>query len=406
MNRKQYEAKRMLLINEAQQLLDDGNIEGSEAKMNEVKALDEKFEAIAQAQANLNAINGLVVASNASVQQMTNAGQMVTPEDGFTDKEDMYNSLEYRTAFMKNVLKGEAIPAKFQNAAQTQTSDVGSVIPTTLVQKIYSKLETAGKFLAMVTKTNIKGGLTIPTSSINLTASWVAERGTADSQKATTGSITFAYYKLFCKVATSFETTIVALDIFEAEFVSKVVLAMTKTLEQAIFNGTGATYHQPVGFLTEAPATGQKIEITEGNHFTYADLVATEAALPDEYESGAIWVMPKKTFYNEIIGMKDSAGQPIARVNVGIDGKPEHTILGRRVEFTQYMSAFSTTVAADTIVAAIFDFSYYCINTNYAMTVRKYIDEDTDDEVTKAIMLVDGKTIDKNSLVTVVIKNS
>lgn len=406
MNRKQYEAKRMLLINEAQQLLDDGNIEGSEAKMNEVKVLDEKFEAIAQAQANLNAINGLVVASNASVQQMTNAGQMVTPEDGFTDKEDMYNSLEYRTAFMKNVLKGEAIPAKFQNAAQTQTSDVGSVIPTTLVQKIYSKLETAGKFLAMVTKTNIKGGLTIPTSSINLTASWVAERGTADSQKATTGSITFAYYKLLCKVATSFETTIVALDIFEAEFVSKVVLAMTKALEQAIFNGTGATYHQPVGFLTETPATGQKIEITEGNHFTYADLVAAEAALPDEYESGAIWVMPKKTFYNEIIGMKDSAGQPIARVNVGIDGKPEHTILGRRVEFTQYMSAFSTTVAADTIVAAIFDFSYYCINTNYAMTVRKYIDEDTDDEVTKAIMLVDGKTIDKNSLVTVVIKNS
>lgn len=406
MNRKQYEAKRMLLINEAQQLLDDGNIEGSEAKMNEVKVLDEKFEAIAQAQANLNAINGLVVASNASVQQMTNAGQMVTPEDGFTDKEDMYNSLEYRTAFMKNVLKGEAIPAKFQNAAQTQTSDVGSVIPTTLVQKIYSKLETAGKFLAMVTKTNIKGGLTIPTSSINLTASWVAERGTADSQKATTGSITFAYYKLLCKVATSFETTIVALDIFEAEFVSKVVLAMTKALEQAIFNGTGATYHQPVGFLTETPATGQKIEITEGNHFTYADLVAAEAALPDEYESGAIWVMPKKTFYNEIIGMKDSAGQPIARVNVGIDGKPEHTILGRRVEFTQYMSAFSTTVAADTIVAAIFDFSYYCINTNYAMTVRKYIDEDTDDEVTKAIILVDGKTIDKNSLVTVVIKNS
>lgn len=404
MTKEQYLAQRKALMDEAQQLLDSGNIEGADGKMADVKKLDEKFEAIAKAQANLNAINGVVVAANSMTSQMVNGAPMITGSE--TEQPDMYNSLEYRTAFMKNVLKGEAIPAKFQNAAQTQTSDVGSVIPTTLVQKIYSKLETAGKFLAMVTKTNIKGGLTIPTSSINLTASWVAERGTADSQKATTGSITFAYYKLFCKVATSFETTIVALDIFEAEFVSKVVLAMTKALEQAIFNGTGATYHQPVGFLTEAPATGQKIEITEGNHFTYADLVAAEAALPDEYESGAIWVMPKKTFYNEIIGMKDSAGQPIARVNVGIDGKPEHTILGRRVEFSPYMSAFSTSVAADTIVAAIFDFSYYCINTNYAMTVRKYIDEDTDDEVTKAIMLVDGKTIDKNSLVTVIVKNS
>mgnify|MGYP000081559087 FL=1 len=41
------------------------------------------------------------------------------------------------------------------------------------------------------------------------------------------------------------------------------------------------------------------------------------------------------------------------------------------------------------------------LNTNYTMTVKKYEDNDTDDMVTKAIMLVDGKVIDKNSLVVV-----
>ena len=35
------------------------------------------------------------------------------------------------------------------------------------------------------------------------------------------------------------------------------------------------------------------------------------------------------------------------------------------------------------------------------MTVKRYEDNDTDDLVTKAIMLVDGKVVDKNSLVTV-----
>ena len=70
------------------------------------------------------------------------------------------------------------------------------------------------------------------------------------------------------------------------------------------------------------------------------------------------------------------------------------------------MSAFTTTVSADTIVAAIFDFSSYVINTNYAMTIKKYTDEDTDDEIKKALMLIDGKTADKNSLVTVTVKNS
>jgi len=406
MNRKQYEAKRMLLMNEAQQLLDNGDVENADGKMKEIKELDDKFEAIAKAQANLNAINGVVVAANSMTAQMASGTQMTT-EQTYANKTDMYNSEEYRKAFMAKVISGTAIPAKFLNTdAQTVTSEVTSVIPSVLIQKIYSKLENVGKFFAMATKTNIKGGVTVPTSSIDLTASWVAERGTADTQEATTGSITFAYRKLICKVAISFEASIVTLEMFETDFVDKVSKAMTRHIEQSMFTGNGSDGNQMVGFLTETPVSGQKIEIAEGSNFTYETLVAAEAAIPEEYESGAIWVMPKKTFYNQIVALKDTTGQPIARVSVGIDGKPEHVILGRRVEFSPYMSAFPKTVSADTVVAAIFDFSRYAINTNYEMTIKKYTDEDTDDQITKAIMLVDGKTIDKNGLVTVVIKNS
>ena len=406
MNRKQYEAKRMLLMNEAQQLLDNGDIENADTKMAEVKELDDKFEAIAKAQANLNAINGVVVAANSMTSQMA-SGTPMTTEQTYANKTDMYNSEEYRKAFMAKVISGTAIPAKFLNTdAQTVTSEVTSVIPSVLIQKIYSKLENVGKFFAMATKTNIKGGVTVPTSSIDLTASWVAERGTSDTQEAPTGSITFAYRKLICKVAISFEASIVTLEMFETDFVDKVSKAMTKAVEQSMFTGNGSGGNQMVGFLTETPVSGQKIEITEGSSFTYETLVAAEAALPEEYEAGAIWVMPKKTFYNQIIALKDTTGQPIARVSVGIDGKPEHVILGRRVEFSPYMSAFATTVSADTVVAAIFDFSRYAINTNYEMTIKKYTDEATDDQITKAIMLVDGKTIDKNGLVTVIVKNS
>ncbi|HBC92604.1 MAG TPA: phage major capsid protein, partial [Pelotomaculum sp.] len=48
----------------------------------------------------------------------------------------------------------------------------------------------------------------------------------------------------------------------------------------------------------------------------------------------------------------------------------------------------------------------YVLNTNLQMTIKKYEDNDTDDQVTKAIMLVDGKVVDKNSLVTLVKKAS
>ena len=116
--------------------------------------------------------------------------------------------------------------------------------------------------------------------------------------------------------------------------------------------------------------------------------------------------MPKATYYNEILGMVDEQGHPIARINAGIDGKPEHTILGRRVEFSPYMDAFSTTVEKDTIVAAVFDFSAFVLNTSHKITIKRYTDESTDDTVIKSLALLDGKVIDKNSLVTITVKNS
>ena len=404
MTKEMYNQKRADLFNQAQALIDEGKLDEAEQVQEKIKSLDDEFDNACKAQANLNALN------KTSATPITNqiiGGKTTMNNEVKQPVAEMLNSVEYRTAFMNNVLNGTAIPKEFRNSnEQTTTSEVSSVIPVVLIQKIYSKLEKVGKFFAMATKTNYRGGVAIPTSELNLTASWVAERGSSETQEATTGSVTFAYRKLICKVAVSFEASVVTLEIFEADFVEKVSKAMVKAIEQSMFTGNGSTGNQMKGFLTETPASGQAIEITEGNHLTYADLCEAEAAVPEEYEEGAVWVMPKKTYYSEVVGMVDENGQPVARVNVGIDGKPEHTILGRRVEFAPYMSAFALSVTADTIVAAIFDFSHYVINTNYAMTIRKYTDEATDDQVTKALMLVDGKTVDKNSLVTVTVKNA
>lgn len=399
-NEQDYQTQRQALLAKVEGLIAEGKAdEANKIMENDIKALDDAFENYKTAQANFKALNGQG-APMPGFGEGANFGNEIS-------RGEMLNSKEYRTAFMNHVLKGEAIPQKFLNTdAQTTSSEVAAVIPTVLVQKIYSKLENVGKFFALATKTNYKGGVTIPTSSINFTASWVAERGKADTQEAPTGSVTFAYRKLTGRVNLSFEASVTTLDIFEADMVERVTKGMIKAIEQSMFTGTGSAGNEMKGFLTETPVSGQKVEITEGQHFTYANLAAAEAALPEEYEADAIWVMPKKTFYSEIIGMVDDNGQPIARINVGIDGKPEHTILGRRVEFAPYMAAFATSVTADTIVAAIFDFSHYVINTNYQMTVKKYTDEDTDDQITKALMLVDGATVDKNSLVTVVVKNS
>jgi HK97 family phage major capsid protein len=302
------------------------------------------------------------------------------------------DSMEYRQAFMNYVLRGAEIPAELRADATTKTGDIGSVIPQTVLNKIVEKLEAVGMILPLITRTAIKGGVSVPTSSVKPVATWVAEGAGSDKQKKTTGSITFNYYKLRCAVAVSLEVDTMALPIFESTLINNVVEAMAKAIEQAIISGTGTG--QPKGILTETPVTGQALTITA---LDYDNLIDAEAALPLEYEANAIWVMTKKTFMG-YVGLTDVDGQPIARTNYGISGKPERTLLGRSVVLCNYIDSFATASTGEAF-AFLFNFSDYVLNTNYQMGVKKYEDNETDDLVTKAIMVVDGKVIDLNSLV-------
>ena len=408
MNKEKYLADRKVLMDAAQALIDAGKLDEFEAKVKEVEALDAQFEAACKAQANLAALNDKTTVTLLENKSTTVEGKVI--EDMTTEvvaKDNLYASIEYRTAFMRNVLKGEPIPVKLLNEdANTATTDVGHVIPEPVMEKIIEKMEATGMILPLVTRTSYKGGLAIPTSSVKPTASWVAEGSGSTKQNKTTGSVTFNYYKLRCAVSVSLEVDTVTLAIFETTLINNVVEAMTKALEQAIISGTGGDYYQPTGILAETPATGQKIEITKAGKVTYDKLVAAEAALPLAYENGAVWFMTKYTFMNCFVGMVDAEGQPIARVTYGIAGRPERTLLGRPVILNDYMSNYSAAPDADTVFAFLFNPKDYVLNSNLQMTIKKYEDNDTDDQITKAIMLVDGKVVDKNSLVTLVKKSS
>lgn len=309
---------------------------------------------------------------------------------------DKYGSMAYRKAFMQYVCRGTAIPAEYRSDAISTTTDVGATIPTTVLNQIVEKLENTGMILALVTRTAYKGGVSIPVSTVKPTATWVNEGAGSDKQKKDItkgGMITFAYHKLRCAVAVSLEVDTMAISAFETLLINNIVEAMTKALEQSIIDGNGTG--KPKGILAETPAEGQTVKSAAP---AYADLIAAEAALPQAYENGAVWCMSKKTF-TSYYGLTDTNGQPIGRVNYGIAGKPERTLLGRAVVCCDYVKSYDKSLAAGTKFGFLFNFKDYVLNTNYAMGVKKYEDNETDDQVTKGIMLVDGKVVDKNSLV-------
>lgn len=320
-------------------------------------------------------------------------------------------SVEYRTAFKNFIANGNRNELRAAAGNTTTGDNVGSVIPTHLLNQIMEKIESVGTIYKLVNHTAYPVGQTIPREALKPVATWVGVAGnnSGEGLGSTVGkgvtmdtSIVFAHFKLRCEVAMTEEVANMALSAFEALFVKNVSLAMLRAIEFAIVEGTGKG--QPTGILTATVPEGQAIKLAKSAKLGYADLCAAEGAIPARYEAGAKWCMTKKTFMS-FVGMVDTAGQPIARVNYGVNGKPERTLLGREVvlyepQSNSKLGNYAETVSAETLFAFIFDFGDYTLNNNYDLGIQHKIDWDNEDHRTKAVAAYDGKVVDNGSLVT------
>ena len=261
-NYKEYMELRDNLLAEAQKASEEGNQEEFDAKSKEITDLDAEWDAFAQRQANLNALKGAPKAPMGMVEQTnTVMTELVADSD-----------MEYRKAFMNYVLKGT--PIKMQNGTdyQTTTSDVGPVIPTTIMNRIVELMESNGNILAKVTRTAFKGGVKVPVSAAKPTAVWLAERAGGNTQKMdVSGSVVFGYYKLKVSVAVSLIVENVTLDIFEKTLSANIAEAMVRALEDAIINRIK---------LDEDAVTGE-YTATITTNWTASTVQASQALSPD-----------------------------------------------------------------------------------------------------------------------------
>ena len=394
--------------------------------VNEVRSLGDTLQSVldelAEAKAQLDELDDPAGNGNGEgegrsfnvMATMQTRGQQMTTD----------TSVEYRKAFRDFIANGKKDKLNELRAAAGNTTgadNVGTIIPENLLNQIMEKLESVGTIYNLVTKTSYPVGQTIPREATKPVATWVG-RNTETPSSSTSGegngstvgkttldvAISFTHFKLRCEVAMTEEVSQMALSSFEALFVKNVSLAMLRAIEFAIVDGDG--YGMPTGILANTAPTGQALEIAKTAKLDYKTLCDAEAAIPAEYEANAKWCMTKKTFMS-FIGMVDSVGQPIARVNYGVNGKPERTLLGRDVvlyvpQTGSHMGNYADTVATDTLFAFIFDFGDYTLNNNYDLGIQHKIDWDNEDHRTKAVAAYDGKVIDKGSLVTLTKKSA
>lgn len=324
----------------------------------------------------------------------------------------MGENLEQRTAFMNAIYTRDF--SKVEKREVTNTGDVSIVIPQNLVNDIITEVKNRGYILSKCNQTNFAVGQTIPVGLLQIKASWVGAKegtqlersgeglGSAVQKGGVEATIVFFNYKLRCEVALTHESQIQSLPVFETKFVKQVSDAMVDELEAAVVGGDGI--NQPKGILLETPNAGKALTIASGTKLTYADAVKFIGAVPRKYRKDAVAFMSQNTF-NDFMCIVDENGQPVAKVNSGVDGELVYRLFGMPVELAdEYLEDYALTVDADRLFAFIYNFKEYTLNTNYDLGISTKEDWDTENKHIKAVMAADGKAVTKYSLVTFTVK--
>lgn len=281
-------------------------------------------------------------------------------------------SAEYRSAYFKH-LQGKPLDAE-ERAVIT----AGAVIPTETLNKIVEKLEQTSALYARITKTFIPSNLSIPVENAKNDAAWVA-MGTAATDAADSfNSVTLAAYKLIKTIEIGADVERMSIDAFESFIVNALVKKINRAIENSILKGTGSA--QPTGLLKAG-------EITEIYEFTklgmtFKDLLAIIAALPTEYHNGADFTMPRKLFFEEILGMTTTAGERVVVLDPQAPSK--FNIMG-------YPVILNDNMDVDTIVFGNFEYYHMNFASDIAISADESVGFRTGSKVYRAMVLADGK---------------
>ena len=262
-----------------------------------------------------------------------------------------------------------------------------------------------GQIFSRVRKMAIPGGVQVPILSLKPTATWIGEAANAQGERQklqANSSVSFSYFGLEIKLAQSLVATLVGLPAFEAQISDLIVEGMMAKLEADIFNGNGSG--KVTGILTDSRvAAGNKVNMTAD------DMTDWEAwkknvfsKMPLAYKRKAVFVMASGTWEGYIDGMTDANGQPIGRVNYGITDGIQERFAGKEVIQVEddVIKPFDSADNGD-VVAVYMNLNDYAINSNLQLSMVRYVDQDTNQIIDKAILVCDGKLLDTNGVILV-----
>ena len=323
MNKKEYEAKRAQLLAEMKAAIEAGDAAKAEAANKEVLALDEKFQALATAAANLAALSGSAVAADPVIPASLNAAPIAPVSDEKVDAKAEEEEL-YKQAFA-HYMMGADLSADEQKVftaknATTTVKENYVVVPTTTLKGIWYEMEEAHPIIKATNFTNVPGDVDIlvETSAGN-DAAWYDEATAVTAEKVTNTKITLKGCELAKDVQVSWKMKKMAVDEFLAYIQMRIAEKMGNALAAALVSGAGigngtTDIPKPLGVVTKLEAesdTPQVITYTAGNGIKYGDMTNMRSKIKSGYAANARFYATSATIWNHLANILDDNKRPI-----------------------------------------------------------------------------------------------
>lgn len=336
--------------------------------------------------------------------QMVNGGIVGSfaapaPVNQQRDNVDPTSTVEYRQAFMRFVQNGTPIPAEARAGVAISTQDSGAAIPLTIMNEVINTVRKRyGNLYSKVRKTNVQGGVEYPIGALKATFKWINEATVSPRQKLDPlAKVSFSYHTAEIRIAQTFLSNILTMEAFETKIAEVIAVAYLEAMDYGIVNGNGNG--QMLGILNDPRVTNYvSMTAVDMNNWT-AWRKKFFSKLSLGYRSGE-FIFPLSTVESYLETMADANNNPVFRQATGLevnDGdamNPNGRFFGRDIALVEpeILPDFDTASNND-VIGIYWQPEEYAINENFGFTMRRYFDEETNEWVDKALVVVDGKVL-------------
>jgi len=237
---------------------------------------------------------------------------------------DVFSSVEYRSAFFKNLL-GQKLTA-FEGAAFKRAMDIveaekradafntvtsaAAVLPTSTLNEVVKKARTMGGLLAVCRSFNIPTKIAVPVGTPSSKAAWHTEGTAVVTETNSVATVAFDGFEILKIFSISAAAKKMSISAFESYMIDELTNCVMECIADGLVNGTGTA--QGTGILngiTWGASNSTTFSKTAG--LKYADCVKVVGMLKRGYAAGSKWAMNNATLYNLFYGLVDTNGRPI-----------------------------------------------------------------------------------------------